>query len=293
MLVPERVRKSVAFIGYVDGERFVSCGTAFLVSYVTDRHRFTHLVTAQHVIEYIQRTTHEIVVRFNEKRGIHAFGVVPVKHWHFHPDATRFVDVAVAPCGMPDQADMVDLCLDFEAATDEIVKAKGIGPGEEVIIAGYFRYHHGTIRNIPIIRVGNIAAMPEESIQTESGPIQGYLIEARSIGGLSGSPVLVNLPPLRIVDQHVVKTEGPQYYLLGLMHGHYTAKLNTDTNIEEDLDEIKRLNVGIGVVIPVQEILETIMQDELEHERKRIVRDMKKRGKNLTEDVAAGPADAD
>jgi hypothetical protein len=49
---------------------------------------------------------------------------------------------------------------------------------------GLFSEHQGAERNIPIVRVGNIAAMPEEPVLTTSwGAIDAYLIEARSIGG--------------------------------------------------------------------------------------------------------------
>jgi hypothetical protein len=42
---------------------------------------------------------------------------------------------------------------------------------------------------------------------------------------------------------------------------------------EEDIEKAERLNVGIGVVVPVQDILDTVMQGELEEERKRIVKE--------------------
>ena len=46
--------------------------------------------------------------------------------------------------------------------TREDFKKEGIGLGDEVIISGLFVKHHGRQRNVPIIRVGNVAAMPEE-----------------------------------------------------------------------------------------------------------------------------------
>jgi hypothetical protein len=51
-------------------------------------------------------------------------------------------------------------------------------------------HHTGDLKNVPIVRVGNLASYPSEQIQTRAfGRMEAYLIEARSIGGLSGSPV--------------------------------------------------------------------------------------------------------
>ena len=81
-------------------------------------------------------------------------------------------------------------------ATDKVINDNAIGVGDEVFLTGLFANHIGQQRNLPIIRVGNIALMPEEPVQHPSlGPIDAYLIEARSIGGLSGSPVFVHLAP--------------------------------------------------------------------------------------------------
>jgi len=42
---------------------------------------------------------------------------------------------------------------------------------------------------------GNIAAMPEELIEVRDfGMMQAYLVESRSLGGISGSPVFVHVP---------------------------------------------------------------------------------------------------
>ena len=77
--------------------------------------------------------------------------------------------------------------------TEKVIKENEIEVGEEVFVTGLFSHHHGQSKNIPIVRVGNISAMPEEKIQTKEHLMDAYLIEARSIGGLSGSPVFVIL----------------------------------------------------------------------------------------------------
>jgi hypothetical protein len=75
------------------------------------------------------------------------------------------------------------------SATDEVIETEAIGIGDEVFMVGLFRNHLGRDRNEPIIRVGNIAAMPTDPIRSQVyGDMRAILVEARSIGGLSGSP---------------------------------------------------------------------------------------------------------
>ena len=135
-------------------------------------------------------------------------------------------------------------------ATKEIIKSEHIGPGDELFIIGHFRYHTGQYKNIPVVRVGNIAACPSEPLKTKSGPMKGYLIEARSIGGLSGSPVFTNLNPFRPIDG-AIKLEAKttkQHYLLGVMRGHYDEGREEFKNSSVDVEGV---NVGIGIVTPL------------------------------------------
>jgi hypothetical protein len=153
------------------------------------------------------------------------------------------------------------------AGTADVLVREKIRLGEELFIVGLFRDHHGVNRNIPIIRVGNIAMMQGEQVFTKYvGYTDAYLVEARSIGGLSGSPVFISMPLWRVVDGVVVVTEGLQYYLLGLVHGHFDVRsINEDTVVDIDVGTAERgsINTGIGIVIPVEKILETLRHPNL------------------------------
>lgn len=118
---------------------------------------------------------------------------------------------------------------------------------------------------MPIVRIGNISLLKGDPISTKfKGFIEGYLIEARSIGGLSGSPVFVNIAPFRTVKGSVRPESGPQLYLLGLMHGHFDiADLNSDTVIDVPSAAVNGIHTGIGVVVPVQKIIDTIEHPDL------------------------------
>jgi hypothetical protein len=72
-----------------------------------------------------------------------------------------------------------------------------VGPGDEVYFMGRFIAHDGKQRNTPIVRFGSIAMMPREPVhQTQRAFDQeSFLIEARSLSGFSGSPVMLYIPP--------------------------------------------------------------------------------------------------
>jgi hypothetical protein len=154
-------------------------------------------------------------------------------------------------------------------ATPDIIAKHRIGIGDEVFITGLFVTHSGTERNIPILRVGNIAAVPEEAVKTPMGAMEAYLIEARSIGGLSGSPVFVYLDPIRqgagpkgsILVSSGEDPIGGSFFLLGLIHGHYDVPVVLDLDGADGLRD-KAVNMGIAIVVPVTRIIETINQPE-------------------------------
>jgi len=148
-----------------------------------------YVVTARHVIEDIQiaSTDDKAILRVNEMGG----GLIRIDtncdDWFFHPTDSN-VDVAVMPISFRGRQVNQNFLSTAAFATAAASSAR-IGIGEEVFITGLFTSHFGKKKNIPIVRVGNIAAMPDEPIKTKLGLVEGYLIEARSLGGLSGSPV--------------------------------------------------------------------------------------------------------
>jgi hypothetical protein len=103
--------------------------------------------------------------------------------------------------------------------------------------------------------------MPAEHIPMKSnwgGPPTGdfYLIEARSIGGLSGSPVFVRqmIPADSFSWRQTL-------YLLGLIHGHWELPKGTENTLPTD-DGVA-INMGIAMVVPARKILEVIRQKDL------------------------------
>jgi len=58
------------------------------------------------------------------------------------------------------------------------------------------------------------------------------------------------------------------------MHGHFDIEdLNADVVLEDEKDATSGIHSGIGVVVPVEKIIETIVQKELLDVRNKLIDD--------------------
>lgn len=261
MIVPEQIRKCVAFVGVQMADKtFRLVGSGFFLGRAQETGKATSVrfVTARHVIDGIRaRALTEVYLRMNRTQGDAIWIRSNITDWFSHP-TDKSIDVAMLACGIPAEYDHVVLPLSL-CATEEVLLQQEVGLGDEVFITGLFRHYHGSRRNIPIVRVGNVACLIEEKIQTkEFGEIDAYLIEARSIGGLSGSPVFLNLGVVRRVQGQVKFSQGgPVFFLFGLVHGHYdVSAAGIDNSHTDGVDPLtpERVNTGIAIVVPFQRI---------------------------------------
>ncbi len=258
MLVPPVVRECVAFLYYKVEDRIFPAGTGFFMSVPAEDKSITfiYMVTARHVIEGIAKRSSDqkVLLRLNRHSGEVGLIGTNVRDWRFHQTDSS-ADVA-ALAYAPDESTYKYRALPSSMLiTKELIEKHGIGPGDEVFFPGLFVNHVGRERNLPLVRIGNIAAMPEERVSTADGPIDAYLVEARSIGGLSGSPTLVHL----LLGRGGSITLGsPQFYLLGLMRGHFDSPLTEADEIQEDENQAERVNMGIAIVVPSEKIIELL-----------------------------------
>jgi len=244
-------------------------GTAFFVSELIglgDWHA-VYVVTARHCIVPLDIGTEgpfeSITLRLNTLAGGSDTIETNPDDWFTHPVA----DAALLQL-KPDE-----IIFDYlhwpirSSATREFMDEKFFGPGEEVFITGLLTYHPGGTRILPIVRVGNIAALTDEPVRLKTGDDVATLIEVRSIGGLSGSPAFLHMPefrrnregnreslPIMADPPHAV---GGPNRLLGIVHGF---PLVGDENAG---GKFESLNSGITVVVPVERIIELIESPEL------------------------------
>jgi hypothetical protein len=260
MRLPDDLKKCVVFIGINNPNTndITWNGTGFFVRILPSipNQSIIYLITAKHNL--IKLGDKEYYVRMNTKDGKSVvFKGEGKKGWWFHPNETESVDVALIQMHFPNE---LRPNLDFAAlpiemfATKEVLIENNIGTADEVVAVGLFTRHAGNEKNIPIVRTGNIAMMPDEPVPTSDfGNMTMYLIESRSMGGLSGSPVIVLKPQ-------------PQYgtyktFVIGLMQGHWEVDPKTLMDIASDSSQEKeRINMGIALVTPAVKIVETINQ---------------------------------
>jgi hypothetical protein len=274
MRVPDEIRKCVCFVcSETDDGSVLARGTAFFLGIprVGNEGHWVYLVTARHVLTAIkfQRPDGNFLLRLNARGGGATFVRTNVDSWHTHPDVALVDDAAVLPWAPPpDAIDYLFYPVDPVALEQQMTRMD-IGVGDEVFLPGLFVHHIGRTRNIPIIRVGNIAAIPDEPVDTRIGQMPAYLIEARSIGGLSGAPVIVNASGARTIGGSLTVGSGPPFALLGLTHGHYKVDVQKLDPTSGNLDD-EAINMGIAIVLPASRIFDIINSPELTKMRDKV-----------------------
>lgn len=247
------------------------------------RERGGEKVDFLHILEALKRETPESVLAYGEwvkknlssiPEGAQFVDIGKMGDWLFHDDPN--VDAAVLPWRPPFILD----CWEFpikNALTPTLISEEGIGLGEDVFVVGLFSRRVGQSRNIPIIRVGNIVAMPEEPIETAMGLQTAYLVELLSIGGLSGSPVFTYLGGVRRKFQSggemTVEARAGAVHLLGLIHGHWNLPSGDRVDVAHDaMDGGERVNMGIAIVVPIYLVLEILDYPKLRDARESAVK---------------------
>jgi len=265
MYVDDMIQQCVLFLGNKDERTggFIPRATAFVISIMDRDIGFRYVVTAEHNIACFRQRNWDMYFRSNLVNGGVREDSWANSHWYFHPNPGS-TDVAVTPIDFLPEEEYKQIVLRTPPpnrgiiATKQIMQENRIGLGDEIFIVGLFKSHYGRQKNVPIIRVGNLAMIKGEPVRTDyCGYTEAHLVEARSIGGLSGSPVFIHTP----VPHELNVT---QFRLLGLMHGHFDIQnLNEDTVVDLEAEATGGINTGIGVVIPVEKIMETLDQPEL------------------------------
>lgn len=263
------VRKSVVYVGTLSNDHFNPLGTGFLTYFEVDNTIFPVVVTARHVVAPVKESQFNALgVRMNLKNGGAQFIRLPLGKWRDHPDAQS--DLSFCQFA-PDHSAFDYLLMTVEEPT--LAKARKAYPptlGGEVLIPGLYTSHYGATKNIPVIRTGHIAALPEEPVKTRAGYTDGYLVETRSIGGLSGSPVYVKRPPIITDGERVNFFSGDMIYPLGILLGHHVVETREDEipvprlqgSPSAPVERIEERNTGFGVVVPIERLTEFFYSDQ-------------------------------
>jgi len=290
MDVPPGVLHCVAFIASRTRNRQEElAGTCVLLSRETSDPRLTitYAVTARHVVDGIIEARRDPLLRVNLKGAGKDLFPFP-RPWRFHTDDD--VDLAVTCinplAGDDSQVEWEHFSLPWFVVDPLPVNSRDprdITAGDDIFATGLFYQHSGARRNIPIIRIGTIAALPEErvlaQVGTEHNPraalVDAYLAEIHSQMGLSGSPVFVAeqreagfMRGIRYPGTLYTPKSNRAIYLLGILSGHFDTKLAV---IEARGGEKAKTNVGISVIVPYTKLVELFNGPEiLEAEKKAV-----------------------
>ncbi len=276
MRIPDAILSCVAYIYATNqqGDSDIPLGTAFFVwvpSESLPEKRHTYLVTAKHLL----LTSTGLSLQYNSKGGKRVPVDLPnASKWSVHPNDG--IDIAAL------LLDDVEWLADVEYKGIPIAKFAHrmdaeehdkIGIGDDLAVTGLLVNHPGTKRNIPIVRAGIISAVPGDRLTDvekngeEGPPYSAYLAELHSTGGLSGSPVLVVIGPVRMVS---MGNDDPwdlgggagtmSIGLLGVIRGHWYTYDDSATAGALG-DPRGELNRGIAKVTPIKYLEEILMGD--------------------------------
>lgn len=279
--INDDVREAVVFIGRhepsKDGTaKIVYGGTAFFLQY----ERLTYLVTARHVASQVDGAP--FYIRVNTVDGSSIDVEIDRLDWHFHEDET--VDVALVPLGIGSPAKYMNI-PDHMILTDDRVEKFKIGIGTDAYVVGLFRMLTGNKRNLPVVHTGNIAMVPgderipvKDRASGKTHSVEGYLMEAHTLDGLSGSPVFARKIVRLTLRIDGVKTDvyaNWDFALLGLWQGSWTASpddvLGTELVSQGHRNEV-RVPLGMGIVVPAKKFVDILEMPDVKADREAKIR---------------------
>jgi hypothetical protein len=162
----------------------------------------------------------------------------------------------------------------------ETISQFNIGPGDDAFVVGRFINHEGKQRNNPTVRFGCVAQMPLEPIRQDTGFDQeSFLVEIRSIGGYSGSPVFTHIPRYNSGAYRINTNWEYGPWLLGVDWGHIhnwepvrdAAGRPVDPSGPPWRTQV-RMNTGMMAVVPAWKLAE-LLDDGPVAENRRIEAD--------------------
>ena len=265
-------------------------------------------ITGRHCIENGRATGRQLYLRVNTKDSFKDFPTDP-DDWYVSEEA----DVAAVRWLGPPECTITSVPLDqfvdddyrYRGGQDLPVMADVGGQlvrvGHEVFFVGLFSQHAGTLRNLPIVRFGNVSRPPLEpiAVRLSDDPadetiteIEAYLVEARSWGGHSGSPAFWYYPGIQaafIPDPRIlnlsreerrrkgltadatiaVSREIGVLALLGLVSAHFDISQEAKTQGDVIGKIFTDVNAGMAVVTPAHFIRRLLEREDVMEDRQK------------------------
>jgi hypothetical protein len=261
--------------------------TGFLVR-VPSSHpkvKFDYFVTARHCLTEARVGGKALLIRIAMDSGVHDHVSSVDDYWEHHG-----ADVAATmmlPTGLPHgytSANVQNSSISLDAFVGSDYVWRGTPPGMHymeihlavgtaICFPGLFTESYGDhATTLPVVRFGHIARMPSLLRMSSGGvsfEVPGYLADATSFGGFSGSPVYF-LHPTTLIDE-----DEPRFIagtaditgFLGLVTGHYPVQME-----RQNQDERISTNSGIAIITPANFVRELLEREDVVHHREGLVR---------------------
>ncbi len=290
--IADEMLRCVAFVGYADstpGKGGIDCiGTGFFLAH----EGVVYLITAKHLSHELGKDP--FLIRLNKADGTSENLKADDVEWLNHPERT--VDVSAVAIQIKNEIayETMSMGTHLHCFKPGEFERSNIGVGNETCTIGLFRLLSGEKRNLPVCHIGHIAMLPgteripviDWTDPTEMGRlfVEGYLVEAQSLDGLSGSPVFVrpefniDLSQSLLPDPKrnkmpevppVFSVVAQRFRLLGLWQGAWVAPPDQVLAVQTGGDV--RVPVGMGIVVPYGRILEVLDMPEAKAQRTEII----------------------
>ncbi len=242
----EQIKKSVTFIFHKKGNEMCPLGTGFFVILNYGELRAIYLVTAKHVICDINgNILTDLHIKLNTKKGTAEYVslIDNLLTTLFHEDTN--VDLAAMIFYLSAEYYDHKMIPENFFLNKAVMVEKNIREGSKAFFAGLFSHFYGKVKIQPVLRFGTISLLTDEKIQIgrTEGPRREahlFLVECASLRGFSGAPVFFETD--RITKDGIFHT--PEFYLGGIMKGHYNDVIETKNGL------VRELNAGLALITP-------------------------------------------
>ncbi len=262
-----------------DGEKVGGSGVLIGVPLEENSsYKLVYAVTNAHVA--LNPNNPSPVIRVNTKDNNFDIIETTQDQWHRHPLGD---DLAIMPIRLKSQFHKFNYTKREGLITREFINEHNIGPGDGVFLIGRFIHHEGKKQNLPLVRRGIISLMDKEPIRNHfTGLAQdSIVVETRSIGGYSGSPVIVIVEPLSHRPHTSDLSLNWHARLLGIDWGHiqiHEPVIDQSGNKHPDKWQVQT-NSAMTCIVPawkIEDLLELEEMVEIRKEQAKKITQLKK-----------------
>ena len=223
------------------------------------------------------------VIAFNRLSGGRHIHPVGPEDWEPHPDGD---DLAILPLPSlsEDQLDITYLhssCFVPEGHVGGEAETYW-GIGDDVFMIGLFTGYKGNVKNEPAVRSGVISFVPH--VKIDQRPDRNFDQESiccdmRSVGGFSGSPVIVYRQlGFNVIGKASFDARGGPFALLGIHWGNLPdiSEARIVTRKQERKAKLKG-HAGISCLVPSWKLWDFLMKDKFKNQRSKDEKEWKKK----------------